>query len=259
MIMDTSIVSRSGQSAIFEVVFAHNDEPISTGFLPFFPPISPLVSQSERLIRKQKSRRMAYFLLYQLAQKYGLDPHLFTQLKRTESGRPYISDQRVDFNISHSGDWVAIIFSFSEENQKRVGIDIEHPQKTRQYTNLLSYYATTQEISEIQDFSILPQLTNLPTRFYLSWCLREAILKSQGVGIIKLSEVDHQLEKQIITSAYAPQGQLCFHFQLPFYLAYFFEQPTSMLSLPPLFQWKEGKFNPIISSPFIHYQVNQYA
>ncbi|QLB20690.1 4'-phosphopantetheinyl transferase [Vespertiliibacter pulmonis] len=257
--MDIPIASHSGQSAIFEIVFAHNDEPIPTEFLQFFPPISPLALRSERLIRKQKSRKMAYFLLHQLAQKYGLDPHLFTQIQRTESGRPYISDQRVDFNISHSGDWVAVIFSFSEKGQKRVGIDIEHPQKTRQYTNLLRYYATAQEISEIEDFSVLPQLATLPDRFYLSWCLREAILKSQGIGIIKLSEVYHQLEKQHITSIHAPKGQLCFHFQLPFYLAYFFEQPLSMLSLPSLFQWKKGKFNPIISSPFIHYQVNQYA
>lgn len=243
--------------AVFEVIFAHNDEPLPAEFQPYPTPCSMPFSQlSDRQQRKWKSRRIAYFLLYQLVKKYQLDLNLLENIPKTASGRPYLNDDRVDFNISHSGDWVAIIFSFSPLGKKQVGIDIEHPQKVRRYVDLLHYYATPQEIAEIQNTHILPQLRTLSSRFYLSWCLREAILKSQGVGIVKLSEVQHSLSQQKLRSAYAPKGQLYFYFQLPFYLAYFVGQPLSMVSLPTLFQWKNGQSLAITSQPAILYQVN---
>lgn len=238
------------------VLFAHHDEFLPAEFHSFpTPQNKPLAQLSERQLRKWKSQRMAYFLLSQLFEKHQLEKTCLNNILRTESGRPYIIDERIDFNISHSGEWVAIIFSFSE-NKKVVGIDIEHPQKIRRYLDLLNYYAHSQEIAEINDFSILPQLSQLAQRFYLSWCLREAVLKSQGVGIVKLSEVRHSLREQIITSAHCPTGKLCFHADLPFYLAYFFEQEQSMLSLPPLFQWKDQQFTPINHSTPLIYQVN---
>lgn len=238
-----------------EILFAHNDEPLPVDFQHSAIPPPPSEPLSDQQLRKWKSRRLAQFLLIQLADKYGIERQHFNHIARTPSGRPYIADKRVDFNISHSGDWVAVIFSVSSGQKKAVGVDLEHPQKTRRYLDLLHYYAPLQEISEIQTATILPQLATLPERFYLSWCLREAILKSQGVGIVKLSEVQHSLTQQTIHSAHCPRGRLCFYHQLPFYLAYFFEASPTMLSLPPLFQWEKGQRRAINASPLV-YQVN---
>lgn len=237
------------------VAFAHNDETLAKEFQTYpTPQDKPLQALSARQLRKWKSQRMAYFLLHQIFEKYQLDKSLLSSILRTQSGRPYIVHPQIDFNISHSGDWVAVIFSISEQ-KKMVGIDIEHPQKTRRYLDLLNYYASPEEIEQIQNAQLLPQLADLAQRFYLSWCLREAVLKSQGVGIVKLSEVQHSLSEQIITSKYCPTGKLCFYHQLPFYLAYFFEQSQAVLSLPTLSQWQGGKFVEQTLTPII-YQVN---
>ncbi len=244
------------QTDRLQIIFAHNDEAIPNEFLNYAKPTEKsFETLSARQIKKWKSRRMAYFLLHQLFEKYHLDKSLLTNIAKTESGRPYIEHSEIDFNISHSGDWVAIIFSY-QSPKKVVGIDIEHPQKIRCFNDLLHYYASEQEIAEINNHHLLSELSSLESRFYLSWCLREAVLKSQGAGIIKLSEVNHSLRKQQITTAYSPTGKLYFYHQLPFYLAYFFEHTQTMLSLPKLSQWKNGKYisfhylNPII------YQVN---
>ncbi|MBV6540969.1 4'-phosphopantetheinyl transferase superfamily protein [Ursidibacter maritimus] len=240
----------------FSILFAHNQEFIPNQFVNNEKWQENNLSHfSERLLNKWKSRKMADFLLYKAFQKHNLDLTLLNNIQKTDSGRPYIPNSEVDFNISHSGEWVAIMLS--DHTIKRVvGIDIEHPQKTRRYNELLQYYASEQEITEIQNTQILPQIQPLISRFYLSWCLREAVLKSQGVGIIKLSEVQHSLSKQRITSAYCPKGQLCFYDQLPFYLAYFFEQPEFMLSLPPIYQWENGQLHLIENLNPIIYQVN---
>lgn len=238
------------------IIFSHHDEDIPDTFLDYAKPKNILEQTlSERQIKKWKSRRMAYFLLNQLFEKFNLDTHLLNQIEKTASGRPFISHPDIDFNISHSGDWVAIIFSYHNP-LKAVGIDIEHPQKVRRFNDLLHYYASEQEITEILNPKILPELTSLDARFYLSWCLREAVLKSQGVGIVKLKEVTHSLSKQTLTTAYSPSGHLHFYYQLPFYLAYFFEQSQSMLSLPILQQWHNNQFIPLTDIQPIIYQVN---
>ena len=54
--------------------------------------------------------------------------------------------------------------------------------------------------------------------FYRCWCLREAVLKSQGVGIVKLSSVVHLPARLQIFSDYCPKGELIFTDELPFIL-----------------------------------------
>lgn len=232
-----------------QVVFAHNDEVLPPNFSP-----SPPAHLSKRLLQKWKSRQMAQFLLHHLFQQYGLNTDLLKDIPRSRSGRPYVALPQIDFNISHSGDWVAVIFA-SSYPKRAVGIDIEHAQKVRRYHDLLRYFAGEQEMLDIANGKILPELDRLQSRFYLSWCLREAVLKSQGVGIVKLSEVQHSLSQQQIISVHCPKGTLHFYHQLPFYLAYFFEQTDFMLSSPHLSQWQKGRFLPISHAPII-YQVN---
>lgn len=232
------------------IIFARNSEPIPAEFLTEIGEIT-----SEKLKQKQANRQTAKFLLHHLFEIYRLDKNMLNNIRRTESGRPYISHSEIDFNISHSGEWVAIIFSQSK-NKKAVGIDIEQPQKIRRYDDLLNYYANTQEITEIRESECLPQLQGIEPRFYLSWCLREAVLKAQGVGIIKLSEVTHSLCEQCITSVHCPQGKLFFYPDLPFYLACFVEQNGSVLLSPEISEWKGGKLHTITSLNPIIYQVN---
>lgn len=234
-----------------QLIFAHNSEPVPAEFVNYGKP--PHKALSQRLTQKWHSRRLAHFLLHQLFAQHDLDTALLTNLQKTASGRPYVLHPNVDFNISHSGEWVAVLFRYSS-SKKVVGLDIEHPQKERRYQALLEHFAHAPEIAEIQNTAIQPQLESLEQRFYLSWCLREAVLKSQGIGIVKLSEVRHHLAEQKIISSHCPQGKLFFYHQLPFYLAYFSEQGK----MAEVFEWRNGQLEPKNQFNPMEYKVNHY-
>ncbi|QIM67282.1 4'-phosphopantetheinyl transferase [Mannheimia granulomatis] len=240
----------TNQAATIEIAFIHREEQLPNDFsYPAMPD-----NLNSRLCKKWQGQRAAHFLLTELFKKYGLDLTLLQNIARTESRRPFVHSDHIDFNISHSGDWIAVIFCYSF-TKLAVGVDIEHPQRIRRYRDLILHYANIEE-QQVLLAENCPLLNNLAERFYLSWCLREAILKSQGVGIVKLSEVTHlPLTKQIF-SAHCPSGKLHFISELPFYLSYFYQQPQNMiLSEPQLWRWQAGKFQPIHCQSII-YDVN---
>lgn len=237
-----------GKICNIDVVFAHNDESIAE-------PFSPPEHLTERQLKRWKSRRMAKFLLKTLLEKHGFDPNLVEQIQRAKNGRPYFAQQEIDFNITHSGNYVAIIFAkvASGERSPVVGIDLEHPQKTRRFEPLIRHYADAVEAEQLLE---KPQiLTNLAERFYLSWCLREAVLKSQGVGIIKLSEVTHCPNEKTIKSQHCSQGILYFYHQFPFFLAYFFGVHNKCQL--DLWEWKNGSLQKNCTFQPLVYSVNE--
>ncbi len=230
------------KSDCLEIIFARNDEYLWGNNVPVVD-----FAINSRQIHKWKSRQTALFLLTQLFEKYQLDQNLLNNIQKTSTGRPFVADKSVDFNISHSGDWVAVIFSYSS-HKKVVGIDIEHPQKARRFKDLIHNYASKQESQEL-----LSDPAKLIDNFYLSWCLREAVLKSQGVGIIKLSEVMHSPSLQTIQCDYCPTGTLHFFSQLPFYLCYFFEGSAN----PNISQSYQGNLQKVEKILLLVYQVNK--
>ena len=202
-----------------------------------------------RMQQRWQCRRLAHFLLWQLLKTAEKPTALLGQISRTKSDRPQFPPSELDFNISHSGDWVAVILHISQPGEKSaVGIDIESPCKERSYLALLEHFASTEEINWFQ------QQTNPKSAFYRIWCLREAVLKSQGVGIAKLSEVTHQPETLHIFSAHSPRGQLCFTDELPFYLAYFVNQTP--IKSPCFWAWNGDHLQPQRLVHKIHYNVN---
>ena len=202
-----------------------------------------------RMQQRWQCRRLAHFLLWQLLKTAEKPTALLGQISRTETDRPQFPFSDFDFNISHSGDWVAVILHISQPGEKSaVGIDIESPSKERPYLALLEHFASTEEIDWFQ------QQTESQSAFYRIWCLREAVLKSQGVGIAKLSEVTHQPETLHIFSPHCPRGQLCFTDELPFYLAYFVNQTA--IKSPCLWAWEGDHLQPQRLVHKIHYNVN---
>lgn len=234
------------------LAFAHIDEVVPSEFGDDSDSVQNL---SEKQKQKSKSRRIAAFLLQRLCEQLSIDTALLRNIQRTVSGRPYILHDKVDFNISHSGDWVAVIVS-SAIPKCAVGIDIEHPQKLRAYQKLLNYYAEPSEIVEIVQGKGVSELVSLEQRFYLSWCVREAVLKAQGAGLVRLSSVKHSLSHQSLYTPYCPQGKLLFYHQLPFYLACFIEQQKTLLLTPTIFQWQSNRLQKRENITPIVYQVN---
>lgn len=129
----------------------------------------------------------------------GKPTALLGKIYRTQSGRPQFPVENIDFNISHSGDWVAVLLHINESEKSAVGIDIEFSKK-RNFSALMAHFAPQAE----QEW-FAKQLDE-EQAFYRCWCLREAVLKSQGVGIVKLSSVVHLPERLQIFSDYCPKG-----------------------------------------------------
>ena len=220
---------------------------IPTAFVP--ANLLTLSHDTPRVKQRWQCRRLAHFLLWQLLKMAEKPTALLGQISRTETDRPQFPFSDFDFNISHSGDWVAVILHISPPGEKSaVGIDIESPSKERPYLALLEHFASAEEINWFQ------QQTNPKSAFYRIWCLREAVLKSQGVGIAKLSEVTHQPETLHIFSAHCPRGQLCFTDELPFYLAYFVNQTP--IKSPYFWTWDGEHLQPQRLVHKIHYDVN---
>ncbi|QIW15113.1 hypothetical protein A4G20_01460 [Pasteurellaceae bacterium RH1A] len=230
------------------IALAHLEEPVPKRFWDYAKP--PQIQPNARQVQKWQARRMAFYLLHLLFEKASLDSRLLDHIQRTASGRPYLEAEEIDFNISHSGDYVAVILSVGRP-KKAVGIDLEHPQKTRRFRDLLNHYANPEELAYAE------RVENLSDYFYLSWCLREAVLKSQGVGIVKLSEVRHLPEAQKIFSAHCPQGQLDFVKLGPCYLSYFYQ--TSEGLVPQTFQLKQAVLQKIHLPDPLVYHVNKEA
>jgi 4'-phosphopantetheinyl transferase len=92
-----------------------------------------------------------------------------------ETGKPLLARQhaaKLEFNLSHSGDLVAIAVT----NAGPVGIDIE---RLREVENLSSLSAKVFSTTELTEFGIVLS----PREFLELWTTKEAVLKFTGEGI----------------------------------------------------------------------------
>lgn len=100
-------------------------------------------------------------------------------LERDANGKPYLKNELVHFNISHSESLVAVAVS-----DRDVGVDLEKIRDVN--VKLVDRYFTKKEREYIS--------VNLPdwqTRFFEVWTKKEAILKMSGVGLrVKLNELE---------------------------------------------------------------------
>ena len=73
---------------------------------------------NSRITQRHQCRRLAHFLLWQLLKTAGKSTALLGQIYRTQSGRPQFPVENIDFNISHSGDWVAVLLHINESEKR---------------------------------------------------------------------------------------------------------------------------------------------
>ncbi len=86
--------------------------------------------------------------------------------RSTETGKPYLLDSAINFNISHSGDWVAIAIS----KDGPVGVDIEIDHSTNLWREIMPNVSQDTEIKNFYDNPL-----------HL-WTAKEAVLKMLGTG-----------------------------------------------------------------------------
>ncbi|MDI9358992.1 MAG: 4'-phosphopantetheinyl transferase superfamily protein [Phycisphaerales bacterium] len=87
--------------------------------------------------------------------------------------RPYylISPFKIDFNISHSGNWVVLAH---KKGNSKIGIDIEYLDHSIDYNTLKPITFSETEQTYIQS----------PLSFFTLWAKKEALIKTVGKGFL---------------------------------------------------------------------------
>ncbi len=91
---------------------------------------------------------------------------------RTERGKPYLKDGALQFNLSHSGDFVACAI-----DRFPIGIDLEVLRPIR--PELCQKVCTSRELDFVYRDGVFDS-----GRFLRLWTAKEALLKQQGRGIL---------------------------------------------------------------------------
>ena len=133
------------------------------------------IIRDDALLEKMSPTRIAslWFRYVNLSQYLKCLPNQL-QLAKEDSQRPVCLNRGIDFNISHSGDWLLMAVS-----SQRVGVDIEHIKLQRNIRAIAQRYFSQQECQDLYASD------NFTKAFYQLWTLKEASVKYTGEGIAK--------------------------------------------------------------------------
>lgn len=130
----------------------------------------------ERALRYRVHGARNTLLGSQIALRRLLDifaiPH--HQLKRCPQGRPFLEDTPLEFNLSHSENRAVIAFAWDRHLEGALGVDIEWSLRRVEREALAKRFFTPEEF----DFA-----RHGPEPFFKIWTRKEAVLKSNGVGL----------------------------------------------------------------------------
>ncbi len=141
-----------------------------------------------------QGRLFGKLLLKIIFENFYNNQDILYQLKYNQYGRPYIPDSRIDFSISHSGEYTAVAIS----NGFPIGIDIEKIKE-------IPINDFKPEFTENEWKEILISTDPLKT-FYAYWTKKESTAKADGRGLsIPLNEI---IIKDAISILYEKQWHL---------------------------------------------------
>jgi 4'-phosphopantetheinyl transferase len=109
-----------------------------------------------------------------LARYLHFEPHQFS-FSTNSHGKPGLNGHKVEFNLSHSGDFALIAIA----QECRVGVDVERIRSGISAHVIAQQYFSTSEFEELQS---LP-LEQRETAFFTCWTRKEAYIKAQGQGL----------------------------------------------------------------------------
>lgn len=152
----------------------------SMAFLEGFSLEEQLRNGRFRFESDQHRDRIARALVREvLAEELDLPPQSLRFVKGAH-GKPDLDrafhqiDRAIEFNLSHSGNWVVLAVA-----RERVGIDIENIERENNVLAIADRYFFGEELEELYSFPLLEQRK----RFFDYWTLKEAYMKARGEGI----------------------------------------------------------------------------
>ena len=102
------------------------------------------------------------------------------EILRDEMGKPYFKECELHFNVSHSGEYLAIAVS-----EHPVGIDIQGPKVIRE--------GTFRKVVQPQEEILIGEVCERD--FLRLWTLKESFVKAEGKGL-RIPMKDYYFEKE---------------------------------------------------------------
>ncbi|WP_028980056.1 4'-phosphopantetheinyl transferase family protein [Sporocytophaga myxococcoides] len=125
-----------------------------------------------------QGRLFGKLLLKKIFAHYFNNRDILYQLEYNKYGRPYTSNSKINFSISHSGKYVAVAIA----NGFQIGIDVEEIKE-------ISIADFRSIFTEFEWNAILTSTNPLKT-FYVYWTKKESTAKADGRGLsIPLNEI----------------------------------------------------------------------
>lgn len=157
-------------------------------------------------------------------------------LSANPTGKPFLADQSIRFNLSHSGDYVLVGVSLFD----RIGVDIEqvHPISNLDFMIRSTYSAEEEAYLDSND-----PVTRLE-RFYAIWTAKEAYLKALGKGFTQSPKKIELLPK--------PGPEKTFRLSNPSHSCVYCEWTVLALDLPSRYRGAaavDGQLEDILQIP----------
>ncbi len=92
-----------------------------------------------------------------------------------EYGKPFIKGYKVEFNLSHSGDYALIAMT----RESKVGVDVERFRSNIEFESITNRFFSPNEIAKLMSLS--PEKKTIA--FFNCWTRKEAYIKAQGLGL----------------------------------------------------------------------------
>lgn len=130
-----------------------------------------------KLVKKRIEYLASQWLRHRVLSQYLDGKSDKLRFATTHSGRPYLLDSDIDFNISHTKDYVVMAVAKGQ----KVGIDVQIKKEKIDALAIAKQYFAESEYKTLLGVTDLTQRSN---QFYWLWAYKEASLKLTGEGIV---------------------------------------------------------------------------
>ena len=183
-----------------------------------FPPVT--VEASEKLLCEEEKAKASRFHFQSDRDRYILGRGLLRillghslqqhpqslQFVYSAKGKPFLKEEAIQFNISHSGDLIVL----GVGGDRAIGVDVERIRPLPEVLKLAQRFFCEAEWEKIRH---LP--SNLTSRaFFTAWTRKEAFLKATGEGITGLKDVEVSLLPEESPQIYRIAGKIVEGWQL---------------------------------------------
>ena len=111
-------------------------------------------------------------------------------LAKGERGKPYIENSNIEFNFSHSFNYLVVGVTMGIE----IGVDVEKIRSNVTFERLVERYFTKKEVEFYKALPVQKQ----EVFFFDLWTLKEAVVKTSGLGLkIPFNTFEFPLEPDI--------------------------------------------------------------